>query len=371
MNETKKALLIMPFFTHESMTDQLRSLFMEAFFRRLTAEHNYKAEIIRSDENRQSTLGKNYHSKMTEVDLVIADLYSNNKNVAVEATISCLYGINTYLMAPRAFKGEPFKVAAYFSPYVGHIYDDEDVDNVKKHMEEYLKLGSTREEYATILSANSEAFRKFDEWYVNCIEGELATNVFIKTIRRNFDRISGGVFEFGKPLLDEMERSPFSQLYRTAHLMDFEAHADEVWVFANDITIGIETEIQQTMMNNLMRGTRYRYILPNDDEVKDNVQILRKELEDKLQAEGKRERISGFEVCFVPKELVGQEITMLNPTSAKYSAYLLDTYDDARYLLRLNDKEALRVRTKHSRLWSFEWTLDKRTRSAQRFGETK
>lgn len=360
----------MPFFTHESGADELRSLFMEAFLRRLTAEHNYEADIIRN-ENRQSTLGKNYHSKITNVDLVIADLYSNNKNVAVEATISCLYGINTYLMAPRVLNAEPFRVAAYFSPYVGHPYVEEDIDSIKNHMEACLKLGSSRDEYMGILNANSEIFRKFDEWYFDSATNELAESRFIRTIRQDFDSIAKGLFQFGKPLLDEMERSPFSQLCRTAHLMDFEAQANEVWVFANDITIGIETEIQETMIKNLISGKKYRYILPDDEAVRDNVEILKRILEEKLEAKSEGRRIEGFQVCFVPRELVGQEITLLNPTSAEYSAYLLDIYDDGRYLLRMNDKEAQRVRTKHTRLWSFSWTLRKHPRSDQRPSESE
>lgn len=360
MKEKKKALLIMPFFMHESAADQFRSLFMEAFLRRLTAQHDYAPEIIKSDESRQGTLGKSYHSKITNVALVVADLYSNNKNVAIEATISCLYGINTYLMAPRALRGEAFRVAAYFSPYVGHTYDDEDVDKAKKSMEASLKLGATREEYEGIIRPGSQGFAKFDEWYTRSIVSELNDNKFIATIRDDFDRIEKGIFEFGKPLLDEMERSPFSQLFRTDHLMDFEARADEIWVFANDITIGIETETQQIMIQNLMKGKKYKYILPKDEAVQANVAILRRTLREKLKAENAENRIEEFQVCFVPRELVGQEVTMLNPTGGDYRAYLLDIYDDARYLLRMNDNEANRVRNKHNRLWAFDWTLSKK-----------
>ena len=360
MKATQKALLIMPFFMHESAADQLRSLFMEAFLRRLTAEHHYVAEIIKSDESRQGMLGKSYHSKITNVELVVADLYSNNKNVSIEATISCLYGINTYLMAPRALKGEPFRVAAYFGPYVGHTYDDEDVDNAKADMEAFVKLGGTRDEYEGIVRPGSRAFLKFDEWYADSVHNELSENGFVKTIRGDFERIEKGIFDFGKPLLDEMERSPFSQLFRTDHLMDFEARAEEIWVFANDITIGIEMDTQKIMLQNLINGKKYKYILPEDQSVQDNVTILRRRLREKLKEKEEEKRIEAFQVCFVPRELVGQEVTMLNPTGGDYRAYLLDIYDDGRYLLRMNDNEANRVRNKHNRLWAFDWTLSKK-----------
>ena len=352
MKLDKKAILVMPFFNFEGGENRIRSLFFEAFIKNVTEKYGYDSEVINADVAPQSTLGKKFHDRITDINLVVADMYTNNDNVAIEATISCLYGIDTYLMAPKKHpNGDLYKTAAYFDPYIGHRYNHEDILAIKESMENAIPVSKDNNDwYVNISDSNSSSHEYFNNWFDSYWEDSSCNNKFVNKLKRNFSRILDGKFEFGSPLLDEMSRSPFNQIYNTSHLLELEAGASSIWIFANDLTIGIENDTQNMMLENLRNGSEYRYIVPDDEDVKASVEILRKSL-GKLLGSEESNCLSRLRVKFVAKQLLGQEVTMLNSANSDFAAYMLDVYDDSRYLLRLNDSEAKKIRNKHLILW--------------------
>ena len=359
------AVLVMPFFSADEGEERERSLFVESLFQQLSVYFNFNVKTIHPEVSGQQTLGKSYYEHLSQCDLVIADLYSNNQNVAVEVTISCLHSIHTYLMAPHRGKDERHNVAAYFNPYIGFKYLETDVKELKTHVETNLNAPSDKGQwYNQLMNENSSEFDAFKSWFMRYCENGVGTFSFLNSLLRDFERIQNGRFAFGKPLLDEMNQSPFTQLDTISHLMILESMAKEVWIFANDVTVGIEDYVQSIMLKNLLKNTEYRYIVPDETEVHLNVELLQADIEKRLKDKDvdQSDLINNFSVKYVPKQLLSHEITMLDPTKGRLSAYLLEIYDDARYVLRLSDSEASKVRARHKRLWDFDWSVTSKRR---------
>jgi len=154
-----------------------------------------------------------------------------------------------------------------------------------------------------------------------------------------------GSLRASNPVIDNLVKSPVHMTATMEDVLKIERDAIEcVWVLAPDIELGPRYFIDVMHHNIIEKGIEYRYLVADDDEVKENLYAFAKAL-------NLGDAASFFESRYIPQHLIESDVTIIDPNTSHEHTFILAPCEAPSYHFKVLGSHLFRLKKRFRELW--------------------